>query len=440
MSSSISLLHSLLLLSLSFLARATVPPSAQFKFVNEGEFGPYVVEYRGNYRTTSIANSPFQLCFYNTTPNAFTLALRMATTRSESLFRWVWEANRGNPVSENSTFALGADGNLVLAEANGQVAWQSRTANKGVVGFRLLPDGNMVLFDSKGNFVWQSFDSPTDTLLVGQSLRAGPVSKLVSRASEKDNSNGPYSLVIEPKQLSLYYTSKNSPKPLLYYTFAENMFLGKESLGQVTLESAPETDEVYAYEITLKYEAANKSSGVGGGLTLVRPKYNSTFTILRLGIDGNLQAYTYYDKVDYRAWEVTFSLFSREATWDTECQLPSRCGNLGLCADSQCVACPSARGLLGWSESCVPAKVTSCRLGDFSYYKLAGVDHFLSKYTRGNGPVKEGDCEGKCSKDCKCLGYFYNQETSRCWIAYELKTLTKVANSTHVGYIKVPKK
>ncbi|KAI3441473.1 Bulb-type lectin domain-containing protein [Psidium guajava] len=440
MPSSMSLLRSLLLLSLSFLARAAVPPSAQFKFVNEGEFGPYIVEYDGNYRTTSIFSSPFQLCFYNTTPNAFTLALRMATTRSESLFRWVWEANRGRPVRENATFALGADGNLVLADADGRVAWQSRTAGKGVVGFKLLPTGNMVLYDSKGKFVWQSFDSPTDTLLVGQSLRAGAASKLVSRASEADNSDGPYSMVIEPKQLSLYYTSKNSPKPLLYYTFAASMYLANESLAEVTLESAPETDEGYAYEITLKYAAANKTSGVGGGLILARPKYNATLTILRLGIDGNLRAYTYYDKVDYRAWEVTFSLFSRDGDWDDECQLPSRCGNFGLCADSQCVACPSARGLLGWSESCAAPGVASCRPGDSSYYKLVGVDHFLSKYTKGDGPVKEGDCGGKCSKDCKCLGYFYNQESSRCWIAYELKTLTKVANSTHVGYIKVPKK
>ncbi|KAI6687195.1 hypothetical protein NL676_024023 [Syzygium grande] len=86
------LLHSLLLLSLSFLARATVPPSAQFKFANEGEFGPYLVEYGGYYRTTSIFNSPSQLCFYNTTPDAFTLTLRMATTRSESQLCWVWEA------------------------------------------------------------------------------------------------------------------------------------------------------------------------------------------------------------------------------------------------------------------------------------------------------------------------------------------------------------
>jgi hypothetical protein len=25
-----------------------------------------------------------------------------------------------------------------------------------------------------------------------------------------------------------------------------------------------------------------------------------------------------------------------------------------------------------------------------------------------------------------------------CWITYDLQTLTRVANSTHVGYIKVP--
>ncbi|KAI6687198.1 hypothetical protein NL676_024026 [Syzygium grande] len=440
MPSSLSLLlTSLLLLSLSFLAQAAVPPSAQFKFVNQGEFGPYIVEYGGDYRQIGIARSPFRLCFFNTTPNAFTVALRMATRRSESLYRWVWEANRGNPVRENATFALGADGNLVLADADGRVAWQSRTANKGVVGLQLLPNGNMVLYDSKGNFVWQSFDSPTDTLLVGQSLRIGGVSKLVSRASEQDDSDGPYSLVIEPKQLALYYTSKNSPKPLLYFTLVPFITPADNSLTQVTLDSEPETVEAYSYEINLKLALANKTILEHVTATVGRPKYNSTLTMLRLGIDGNLRAYTYYDEVDYRAWEITFTLFSRDGDWDTECQWPARCGNFGLCADSQCVACPSARGLLGWSESCAPPRVTSCRPGDFSYYKLAGVDHFLSKYTKGAGPMKEGDCGAKCNKECKCLGYFYNQETSRCWIAYELKTLTKVANSTHVGYIKVPK-
>ncbi|KAB2605551.1 epidermis-specific secreted glycoprotein EP1-like [Pyrus ussuriensis x Pyrus communis] len=288
--------------------------------------------------------------------------------RSESLFQWVWEANRGNPVGENATLTFGTNGNLVLAHANGKVAWQTNTANKGVVGFKLLPNGNMVLHNSK----------------------AGAVSKLVSRASEKENKDGPYSLM--------------------------------NSLVLVTLNSAPETDEGHAYDLTLEYQEANSSSS--GTFFLGRPKYNSTSTFLRLGIDGNVKLYTYNDKVDIGAWEVTFALFDRDnSIWETECQLPERCGTFGLCEDSQC--------------SCAPEKLTSCDAKSFHYYKVEGVDHFSSKYTSG-AAVKENDCAKKCTSDCKCLGYFFKQDTSRCWIAYDLKTLTKVANSTHVGYIKAP--
>jgi hypothetical protein len=295
----------------------------------------------------------------------------------------------------------------------------------------------LVLYNSNGGFVWQSFDYPTDTLLVGQSLRAGGVSKLVSRASETENKDGPYSLVMEPKGLALYYKSANSPKPLLYFSFSERINIRTGTLDHVTLNVSPETDEGYAYYINLDYQVANSSSS--GGIILARPKYNATPTFLRLGIDGNVKLYTYNDKVDGAAWEVTFSLFDRDNwIWETECQLPARCGSFGVCEDSQCVACPSSSGvLLGWSKTCAPEKLTSCKANSFHYYKLEGVDHFLSKYTTGSA-TKEVDCVKKCSSDCKCLGYFYNHDTSRCWIAYDLKTLTKVANSTHVGYIKAP--
>lgn len=47
----------------------------------------------------------------------------MALARSESLFRWVWEANTGKPVGENATLTFGTDGNLVLADADGTIAW-----------------------------------------------------------------------------------------------------------------------------------------------------------------------------------------------------------------------------------------------------------------------------------------------------------------------------
>ncbi|GJU43265.1 epidermis-specific secreted glycoprotein EP1-like protein [Tanacetum coccineum] len=422
---------------LSFNSEAVVPASDTFTYINEGDFGDYIVEYDANYRALSPFNNPFQLCFYNTTPNAFTLALRMGTVRSESLMRWVWEANRGKPVRENATFSLGTNGNLVLADADGSVVWQTNTANKGVVGFQVLPNGNMVLHDGKGNFIWQSFDSPTDTLLVGQSLRAGGANKLVSRASEENNVDGAYSLVMEPKGLSMYYKSLNSPRPIIYWTSSEWFTIDKGTLTNLTLTSVPDTDEGFLYYLTFIYFVTNPSSDSNRNMAFSR--YNNTLSYLRLGIDGNLRFYTYNPNVQGVAWELVYTFLDRDSM-EKECQLPERCGKFGLCEDSQCVACPTPNGLSGWSKYCDIKKVTSCKASDFQYYKLEGVDHFMIKYTRGDGATKQSDCESKCTKDCKCMGYFYHTDQSRCWIAYDLKTLTRVGNSTHLAYIKTPNK
>lgn len=438
-SSSIAMsLFSLFIISLLFsIVESIVPSSETFKYVNQGEFGPYIHEYGADYRALPRSNQPFQLCFYNTTPNAFTLALRLGTRRSESLRRWVWEANRGNPVGENATLTFGPNGNLVLAHANGKIAWQTNTANKGVVGYKILSNGNIVLYDAKAKFIWQSFDYPTDTLLVGQSFRVGGSIKLVSRASETSNIDGPYSLVMEPKRLAMYFKSPNSPNPLLYSSLAQWFSFKKGYLDNVTFDSSPEFDANHAYTLTLNFRVAK--SDTSGNVILSRPKYNTTLSFLRLGIDGNLRIFTFDDNVDWGAWEETFTLFSKDSLWETECQLPERCGKFGICEENQCVGCPSPSGFLGWSKNCEAKKVNSCKVNDFHYYKIEGVDHFMSKYNDGQR-LKEDECGKKCSKDCKCLGYFYHGQSSKCWIAYDLLTLDKVSNSTHLGYIKVPNK
>ncbi|KAI3509770.1 hypothetical protein L1887_25292 [Cichorium endivia] len=424
----------------STISEALVPVSDTFNYVNEGDFGEYIVEYDADYRSLPPFSNPFQLCFYNTTPNAFTLALRMGTVQSESLMRWVWEANRGNPVRENATLTFGTDGNLVLADADGRIAWQTNTANKGVVGFQVLPTGNMVLSDGNGTFIWQSFDSPTDTLLVGQSLRADGASKLVSRASAENNIDGPYSLVMEPKQLALYYSSSNSPYPMLYWTSVEwfTVDVGSVTNGSLinlTLTSVPDTDEGFLYYLTFDYYITNPPSGWNRNMAFSR--YNNTLSYLRLGIDGNLRFYTYDPNVQGVSWEVVYTFLDRNSI-EGECQLPERCGKFGLCENSQCVACPTPYGLSGWSNDCEAKKVTSCNASDFGYYKLEGVDHFMIKYTRGVWGWSQWDCESKCTKDCNCMGYFYNTADSRCWIASDLKTLSRVGNTTHLAYIKAP--
>ena len=307
-----------------------------------------------------------------------------------------------------------------------------------MVGIKLLSNGNWVIYDSKGKFIWQSFDYPTDTLLVGQSLKVGGVTKLVSRASESENSDGKYSMVMESKRLAMYYKSSNSPKPMIYATSSVWFDIDKGSIQNVTLVGTPD-NYGYAYYLNLDYVLSGVKYPTGGRI-LVRPKYNSTATFLRLDMDGNIRLYTYFDKVDYQGWQVTYTLFNRDSGDETECQLPERCGKFGLCEDSQCVGCPSPKGLTGWSKDCAPLKLSGCEVNDFHYYKLEGVDHFMSKYSNGDGPMKQTQCLNRCSKDCKCLGYFYNTITSRCLIAYDLKTLTRVQNSTHLAYIKAPNK
>jgi len=414
------------------IAHAIVPQNETFKFVNSGDLGDFIVEYGGDYRMISIFNAPFQVGFYNTTPNAFTLALRIGLQRSEQLFRWVWEANRGNPVGENGTFSLGVDGNLVLANADGRIVWETNTSNKGVVAFRLLSNGNMVLIDTKGKFVWQSFDHPTDTLLVDQYLKPNGPSKLVSRLSEKENVDGPYSLVLEPKGLALYYKSKNSPRPSKYWFSSSWFSFEKGSLENVTLKSDPESFE-YGFDFFVANSTTFGNSIIG------RPENNSTLTYLRLGIDGNIQFHTYFLDVRSGVWKVTFTLFDEDEDLDeSECQLPERCGNFGLCENNQCVACPLENGIFGWSNKCSPKPLEGvCKASEFHYYKLEGVEHYMSKYTTGDR-VSEDTCANKCTKDCKCVGYFYHKDNSWCWIAYDLQTLTRVENTTHVGFIKVP--
>ncbi|KAJ0977357.1 hypothetical protein J5N97_012831 [Dioscorea zingiberensis] len=444
--SSPPLLHSFLLILLTIISlsssqsQAQVPSSQQFHYVNEGEFGPYITEYGADYRMLPLASLPFQMAFYNTTPGAFFLALRMGTTRAESLFRWVWEANRGLPVGENATFSLKADGNLVLAEADGRLVWSSNTANKGVVGFRILPTGNIVLYNRRGQFIWQSFDHPTDTLFVGQSLRLGGPTKLVSRNSAKDGSNGKYSLEMESGGLAMYINNIGS-KPVHYYNYSDGYLSGNPPLASVLLYIEPETEGefAYAYEVQLKMTTkAGNSTSPSGSIILARPKYNATLSILRLEIDGNLVVYTYYDPVDYQAWEKTFAFFSDEIGRVEGCRLPSKCGVLGVCEEEMCVGCPTEKGLVGWSRSCAPpARVGGvCKGG---YYKVEGVENYLSEYSEGEGRVGIEECKRRCSKDCKCEGFLFWEETSQCWLAQAIGTLAKVSKATHHAYIKTSK-
>ncbi|KAL3503122.1 hypothetical protein ACH5RR_037571 [Cinchona calisaya] len=450
-----SLCLSSLLLTIHFFfvtkTLAQVPANETFKIINEGEFGEYITEYDAGYRV--IRNEvydffafPFRLCFYNTTPGSFVLGMRAGIPRDEDLMRWVWDANRNRPVKENATLTFGKDGNLVLADVDGSVAWQTNTANKGVTGIQMLPNGNLVLYDKKGKFIWQSFDYPVDTLLAGMSVKQN--NKLVSRTSDVDGRDGKYSLVLENSGFNLYI---NNSGQLVNY----NGWSGSGG-SFIRFYTAPidQDPKSAGWELLLETFHDKKSSpspkpspsrrsllqsfpvGSGNALILRKLNYNASISFLRLESDGNVKVFTYFDGVPYLKWSETFAFFS--SYYVRECGLPSKCGSFGLCQRGMCVGCPSPSGLLGWTENCQPPKLKPCvERAKVDYYKIDSAEHFLNRESTGNGqgPIKIEACKEKCSKDCRCKGFVYKEDTKKCLLVPVLGTFIRNVN-TSTAYIK----
>lgn len=434
-SSASSAFYFLLLTFFCIAIQAQVPAPQTFKFVNHGEFGRPPSEYQSTYRVIQAKNlnfytHPFQLCFYNTTPGAYILAIKAGTPGDGGLMRWVWDANRNNPVGEKASLSFESTGNLVLAEANGRIVWQTNTANKGVTGIKLLPNGNLVLHDKTGRVIWQSFHYPTDTLLVGQSLRATGRNKLVSRKSDIDGSDGVYSYVLGKTDLYLYLYLNNIGEAIRYsgYDYAE-------PLAYVIFDSKPVNSTAYQLTLTMSEKDTTPPPSDGYYNLISRTlNYNTTTSFIRLGSDGNLKAYTYHaDGHGKWRWEESFAYFS--SYYVRECTLPTRCGSYGLCDRGVCLACPTPKGLTSWNRSCAPPKLAQCKNGTAArYYKIDGARHFLDSIRDGGDLLELDECKKKCDEDCNCLGFFHREESGRCLIAPVMGTLAK--DNEVVAYIK----
>ncbi|KAI3852386.1 hypothetical protein MKX03_018866 [Papaver bracteatum] len=405
MTKSVFLFLFFILCSSSILVSAVVPVSKTFNIVNRGALLSGIVEFNAEFRQLRFANYPFRLCFYKPVfADSYILGIGLGNGGNTRI-RWVWAANLNHPVGENANLVFNSTGNLALIDTDGRVAWQTNTANKGVVDIKLLPNGNFVLVNKNGEFVWQSFNHPTNTLLVGQALIPGSsiTNKLV---------NGAYSLVLQGKQLGLFFNpnrKSSSSKPFNYFNLIEPV-----------LQSS-----------VLK----------------TQPKYNSSLSIFWLGADGNAYIYTYFERSSERdAWEETYATFSKNGT-NGECLMPEKCGSFGLCSNSQCVACPTPKGLTGWNKECKPSSLPSCSASaaKVGYYKLEGVDRFLSAASaEAEGPMKVDACMKKCSDDCKCACFFYRVDSSMCLRTSQFYTMMKLSddlesNKLSTVYIKYAK-
>jgi len=447
--------------------RATGSVSGAFSFTNSGELGYYICEYDADYRPLPLAtsNGIFQMVFFNTTPNAYALAIRLGYHAQAETMRFVWTANRNDLVRENATLKYGTDGNLLLSDADGRAVWSTNTSNKGVVGIELRNNGNLVLYDKKNKTVWQSFDHATDSLLVGQSLNIGGVKKLVSRVSDKDGSEGPYSLAMEAGGFALY---ASFPKPLPYWTLSfyegiKDIFAithtCKKPVSSITFQSNTEAENGYSQMMEMRLanftappelrapELCKLTSDqtTSALYSFNTPRFNTTLSFLRLDSDGDLRMYTYSPGIEFNTWDITYQKFG---CWRgvPVCGLPRKCGGFGVCEKGQCVACPEVDGFKGWSTNCSPPSLPNCKDASSNtsvdFYKVVGAEHFSSKYVNAerNGKTTIEECRRRCLNDCTCAAFFYWEESSACLNTQTVGTLNQLGNSTHLAFIKIVKK
>lgn len=454
----------LFLLSVIWLLLAAGSVDETFSFVNSPKLRGFDMEYHANYRAVSLTsqnvsltsqNAIFQLVFCNTTPNAYALCIVMGYSEQAETRRIVWTANRNDPVQDNAILKYGTDGNLLLSDVDGRVVWSTKTSNKGVVGVELRNNGNLVLYDKLKKSVWQSFDHATDSLLVGQSLNIGGVKKLVSRVSNKDGSEGPYSLAIEAGGLALYAPSlrplwalsfyEGGPrdiyaithtckKPVSSITFlsdvkAENGYrqMIKMSLANFTARPEFSTPEL----CNLTFEETN--TAFYGFNT---PRFNTTLSFLRLEFDGDLKMYTYSPDMELNfKWDITFQRFG---CWRgvPDCGLQMKSGELGVVPRRcQCVTCAQSDSFKG-SHNCGLPSLADCKdvssNSSLDFYKLS------SQYVNVN-PIGETDseeCRRRCSHDCyTCAAFLQWEPSSECGPP-TVGTAKQLGNRINIVFVK----
>ncbi|KAL0406474.1 UNVERIFIED_CONTAM: G-type lectin S-receptor-like serine/threonine-protein kinase SD2-5, partial [Sesamum latifolium] len=294
----------------------------------------------------------------------------------------VWSANRNSPVRINATLQLTPDGDLVLRDADGTLAWSTNTTGKSVAGLNLTEMGNLVLFDEKNAVVWQSFDHPTDALVPGQVLAAGM--NLTAGVSATNWSEGGV-LSVSMTSQGLVGSVRADP-PQVYY---DGFYV------------SPKTNKEASY---VKYQNGSLQLYVNSVepnppdlIKDIPPAASAQY--MKLGPDGHLRVFEWGTQ-----WTEVADLFTG---YPGVCNYPLVCGEYGICSNGQC-SCPRSNFRqindrqpdLGCSESTDMTDIT-------------------------NTDMKS--CKEACFKNCSCKAAIFrygpNSSNGDCYLPSQIFSL-----------------
>ncbi|XP_009605729.1 G-type lectin S-receptor-like serine/threonine-protein kinase SD2-5 [Nicotiana tabacum] len=319
----------------------------------------------------------------------------------------VWSANRNKPVKINSTLQLTAEGDLVLRDADGTLAWSTNSAGKTVAGLNLTDEGNLVLFDSKNATVWQSFDHPTDSLVPGQKLVSGM--KLTASVSTTNWTEGGLFSFSATNDDLVAFVESNPPQ-----TYFERSI------------SVLNTSGGSNYVMYLNGSLALISNS-NDPQTLISIPPASSAQYMKLESDGHLKVYEWQSR-----WNEVDDLLTG---FNGECYYPMVCGRYGICSRGQC-SCPKSssnstsyfrqiddrQGNLGCAEV---TRLTCNALNNHRFLELQDVDYFT--FTADIKNTDMNACKDACLRNCSCKAALFrsglNSSTGDCYLPSEIFSL-----------------
>ncbi|KAI9106591.1 hypothetical protein K1719_022119 [Acacia pycnantha] len=332
----------------------------------------------------------------------------------------IWSANRDAPISNSDTMNLTTKG-ITIFYHDRNVKWSTPPLKSPVSALQLTETGNLVLLDSSNVSLWESFQHPTDTIVMGQRLPVG--TWLSSAISVSDFSTGDYNFSITSSDAILQWHGQTYWK----LSMVSNSFQDSSH--------------------TVEYMAINRTAldlfGSNGTVTVFRVVLPmSDFRIAKLAVNGQFTVQSFSGT----GWVQDF------VGPDDGCETPFFCGRLGLCthgAASSSLSCSCPPNFHAGSSDvpgCVPSSgsyssASACN-SSVSYLELGGgIQYFGNTYSNTvTYVVNLTNCQDLCSRNCSCLGFFYENSSGSCYmLENQLGSIMSSGGgaSNSLGYIKV---
>ncbi|XP_057438691.1 G-type lectin S-receptor-like serine/threonine-protein kinase SD3-1 [Lotus japonicus] len=337
------------------------------------------------------SNGDFAFGFFNISdePNQFSAGIRFnSKSMPYSKQPVVWVAGAHVTVSNRSYFQLTPEGELVLFDSlQGVTAWTSGTRNRSVVSASLHDNGNLVLLDTKQNIIWQSFDTPSDTLLPGQSLSVYQT----LRASTKNPTASYYTLFMNASgQMQLRWESN-----VIYWT-SESPSSASNLTAFLTTGGALQLRDQSLKPIWTVYGEDHNDS--------------VNYRFLRLDLDGNLRLYSWTETS--QSWRSVWQAV------ENQCKVFATCGQRGVCvftaSGSADCRCPFE---VTETNKCFVPYEQDCESG-------SSMMSYKNTYLYGIYPPDDPvfisnlqECEKLCLNDTQCtVATFSNNGSPQCSI------------------------